>query len=82
MVKIMKESSLPVEMLFNDNNIKILTGVTSSALLNAKRNNKVAISFIKYLNEDHPIIDIYQKNEILMPINSIELKNCVINALQ
>ena len=63
MVKIMKESSLPVEMLFNDNNIKILTGVTSSALLNAKRNNKVAISFIKYLNEDHPIIDIYQKNE-------------------
>ena len=66
-VDIIDELLLPVECYFSDQNVKLVCGVTSSALLNAKRNGMKVLSFIKLVNKEHPIIPIYEKYGIFIP---------------
>jgi len=77
-VHIIDDLLLPVECYFSDQNIKLVCGITSSALLNAKRNGMKVLSLIKLVNKVHPIIPIYEEYGILIPDDLLELKTKLI----
>ena len=76
-VTIIENSYLPVEYYYSNEKISFICGITSSALLNAKRNDLHVVSFIKYLSDNQPVVSTYSRYEIFMPQNIIDLSEHV-----
>jgi len=79
-IEIFNDEFLPAEIFFNEKNIHIICGITSSALLNSARLGKSTISLLHLFGiYDNSLENILKKYTVAIPNNFTELSYAIKN---